>query len=212
MIENEKWELYTADWRTACCNWAECPQLVLGGDYRIQDQVSNFKDWRLISTSIQWWSESKQLFRSAKMHQKLGKIVECEVIDNNNVAGVCENILIGKNCEKNQAKYLITGNCELKLIEQKSFWLVCHAAHRPLWLERGEGFIEKESGLHCILSTTESIKQRGDQMKPWFSLGWCHCSCVDVIVPEDRSGEQLGNSCRSLIQGQVLQGNESSRT
>lgn len=46
------------------------------------------------------------------MHQKLGKIVECEVIDNNNVAGVCENILIGKNCEKNQAKYLITGNCE----------------------------------------------------------------------------------------------------
>lgn len=144
LIENEKWELYTADWRTACCNRAELPQLVLGWDYRIQDQVSNCKDWRLISTSTQWWSESKQLLRCTKVHQKLGKIVECEVIDNNNVAGNCEKILIGKNWENNQAKYLITGNCELKLIEQRSFWQVCHAAHRPLWLERGDGFGEGE--------------------------------------------------------------------
>lgn len=31
---------------------------------------------------------------------------------------------------------------------------------------REEMGLEKESRLHCILSATESIKKRGDQMKP----------------------------------------------
>lgn len=79
------------------------------------------------------------------MHQNLRKI-ECEVIDNNNVAGVCEKILIEKKMrEQSSQGFYEEVTVSSNLLNRNPSDMACgHADHRPLWLERGDGFREGE--------------------------------------------------------------------